>query len=267
MYCNYNQTENESNAQLIALNHPFRHDYRQLRDFFDGLKFACNSDARFFTFESRAEHSQYWGPHLKLSWNPGGSLDHFGNIYPAHDRWRDYMEEAAGVNFVGAYPSLDAGSWVIRTENPEFMVALRRLREDPADPFSENPYLSANSHLSLDAKSLTRHGKIVDLVSKFQAGGLLPVRTVRDDVVDEAPLPLDKKAFLLGNVREVTVTPRQVLIPLIGSDTRQAEKIVSDLTKLFDQGFPFVKAQKWLSKCLTKKAFDQIRRKYAHGVG
>ena len=46
---NSNQDESESCAFMAANGHPCATEYRALRQFFDGLKYACSSGARYFS--------------------------------------------------------------------------------------------------------------------------------------------------------------------------------------------------------------------------
>ncbi len=115
MYCGYNQNERSDDRLMEQLGHPYAKAYRKLRDFFDGLRYCCNSSARRFSYASGNENSEYWAPHLEVSWYPKG-LDGFWHVYPAHEDWEKYLRAAADAKWPkGVEPGLFGGTWYINT--------------------------------------------------------------------------------------------------------------------------------------------------------
>lgn len=108
-------------------------DYRKFRRFFDSLRYASNHSRRYFSFVHAHECSSYYAPKLDLSWYPQGTLHRFGQVYPAHEGWEAYIEEAARVQWEGAEPRLDAGSWSGVTGSEGLIADIRGIEDARAD--------------------------------------------------------------------------------------------------------------------------------------
>jgi len=115
-YQDYNQTEREDSRILKAKGHPNAKEYRALRDFFDTLKHFANSGARFYSFVSDDENTQYWAPELSIR----RLL-----LYPSDDGYIEYLK---GLDISQSDTYLDAGSWTIDTQNEEFFNAIEALQ-------------------------------------------------------------------------------------------------------------------------------------------
>ena len=83
-YFNYNQDERDDCRFMAANAHPDATQYRALRQFFDYLKYAWNSSARYFSYLHDNECATYRAPELTLTWRPVGFAG-FGHIHPAQD--------------------------------------------------------------------------------------------------------------------------------------------------------------------------------------
>jgi hypothetical protein len=249
--------------------------YRELRGFFDSLSYACNSSARRFSHKNKYERSEYWAPDLDLSWYPkGDELSNFGHIYPSHDRWSEYIQAVAAAGWPeGAEPGIKAGHWLIRTQNEKLRAALISLRDKgqsvtvkPAiDEETETVYYDVSIYFRGADEALALHRKIVALLQKYHKGYILPLRTPELEQADNAPLPLEQKQFMLGNVSEVTVKDRIVMVPLVTLPVDEPVLLghVNRLVDLLKQGFPFAQAKTWLEQWLTPAAFKDLEKQYA----
>lgn len=277
MYSSFNQSESRTYTLMVEKGHPLAAPYREMRGFFDSLAYACNSSARRFSYGNNFERAEYWAPELGLSWYPGGDeLGRFGHIYPSHERWDDYVQAVADAGWpAGASPELHAGSWNIRTQNENLRQAFLKLR-DKGQPIKVKPaicektetvYYEVETRFTglTTEKTLALHRKIVALLQKYHKGYVLPARTLEQEQADTAPLPLEQKQFMLGNVKEVTVKERMVLVPLVALPVDQALLLqhVNRIVDLVKNGFPFVQAKDWLEKWLTPAAFRELEQQYA----
>lgn len=274
-YCDYNQKESSTYRRMAETGHPFAENYSKLRAFFDELKYACNSNARFYSFKSQSECSEYWAPKLSLSSYPSGErFSEFGHIYPARDNWKQYIEAAAEAGYPPETgPKFEGGSWIITTQFGELVDILTSLgkagkiphvstrvgEDERATSFHISIYTDTNNY------PMAMHNRIVTAINKFHRGYILPKRTPELTAQDNAPLPLEQKKFMLANVKHVTVNDRQVLVPLIpmGPDTTVLQEAVNDLAILLNQGYPFENVRDWLQKFLKKESFDKLEAEFA----
>jgi hypothetical protein len=275
LYSSYNQSENSTSRQMAEKGHPMAMAYRKLRAFFDSLAYACNSSARRFSHKNDFECSEYWAPELDLSWYPKGEvLSHFGHIYPALERWNEYIQAVADAGWPeGAEPGLKAGSWLIRTQNEKLRAALLKLRDKghpitlkPAiDGETETVFYDVSVYFHKGAEDVALHHKIVTLLQKHHKGYVLPARTPEQAQADTAPLPLEQKQFMLGNVKEVTVKDRIVLVPLVALPMDETLVLghIDRVLGLIHEGFPFVQAKDWLQQWVTPETFKDFEQRYA----
>lgn len=276
-YCDFNQQERSDCALMVAKGHPHAAVYRELRGFFDSLRYACNSAARRFTHKDAYERSEYWAPSLDISWYPSGdALAKFGHIYPAHDRWEEYIEAAAEAGWPeGAGAKLEGGTWLIRTQNNDLRLAFEALRDKviPTARLAIKTEVEEGTQTAFyrieitlyDVKTaLKAHKKIVSLLKKFQKAYVLPLRTDEQNKADTAPVPLSEKKFTLANVKEVTVTDRHVLVPLVALPVDEATVLrhSDTLLSLVEQGLPFAPVAEWLKGFLTPECFSELQAKY-----
>jgi hypothetical protein len=273
-YCDYNQKEPLTCVNMAATGHPRAADYLKLRAFFDSLKYACNSRARLFSYKSEQDYSEYWAPELRLSSNPTNSdLAELKAHYSA-----DYNKYIAVVSSLGwpkeAGARLDGGSWLIHTVSEELTNAVSQLRNSTSRPagISVNldlsaavPYYRIEVNL-FEAMTLAINRKLQSIIREHHKGFILPKRDAEQDKKDTAALPLEEKRFSLGNVQDVTVTDRHVLVPLLPLpvDKTFLMGIVNKLVGLLEEGFPFSQAADWLQKFLEPKSFRELELKYGH---
>ena len=269
MYGDYNQQERDDCVFMAKSGHPFAEPYKALRAFFDGLKYACNSGARYYSYRNAHESAEYWAPKLQVSWHPSGALRKFGSIFPAHDNWEKYLHAAAEVAWEGAAPELDGGQWIVQTSNKKLRDALQALaaaRDEVAISISSVEGKPKVSMLTLRlSEDFHAHQAILDILGAHHADCVLPARTSQEDAEDTRELPLAEKKFSLSNVAALTITDRHVLAPLIPLGNQDLVlDTVSKLVKLFDKGFPFEQAQDWLQRFMTPKGFKSLQNQYAH---
>ena len=270
MYCDYNQKERSDCALMASLGHPKTKLYRSFREFFDGLKYAANSSARFFSYIDSHNSSEYWAPELSLTWRPTGqAFRGFVDVYPAHDDWDRYIKTAASAGWPeGCEPQLRTGTWNVTTTSEELMQALCDLCSKEKRANRPNVRRAASDDvaywditLGQQGMTLSFHRKVQKLLRQYHKGYILPKRKPEDTASDTAALPLQQKTFFLGNVKRLTVTDRQVLVPLIpiGTDTRLLEETVNGLVGLLRKGFPFAQAESWLKQFLKPAAFRKLQ--------
>ena len=127
LYDDYNQERRDDWTWMASNGHPHAAAYRQQRRFFDGLKYACNSGARWVSFVNHSEWSQYWRPQLGVSWLPkpfGGKT--FGEITPSMgDAWMEYLTHCASCGWPPeCRPSLCRGAIYVRSGTPRLVTVL-----------------------------------------------------------------------------------------------------------------------------------------------
>lgn len=276
-YCDFNQAP-RTDCMLMAENgHPAGAAYLELRAFYDTLKYASNAGARHFSHKHKLECSQYWAPTLDLGWYPDGELSHFGHIYPAHARWQEYVLAVAKAGWpAGAQPRLEGGSWIIRTQS----LALREKFQELKTKTAANGRFTVKTEIDVESKQAfysidvslydvsgapALQKKIVAQLKKHQKSYVIPERSAEQNAADTADLPLSKKKFALGNVDEVTVTARHVMVPLIAlpADESLLVKHCNALESLCAMGFPFAQVRDWLSRILAPASFNALQEKYA----
>ncbi|MBC8737335.1 hypothetical protein F6X40_11025 [Paraburkholderia sp. UCT31] len=264
-YCSFNQTERSDTEFMASNGHPFAKQYQKLRAFFDGLRYACNAGARVFSYKGEHEYAEYWKPELEVTGKPEGELRRFGHVYPAHELWNEYLAAAKELGWKDAGPRLRGGSWVIRTQSP----ALRdRLLEACAERKPNVRYDTGRgvNVIAVDIydPSPALHQAIVAALKEHHKGFVLPKRKAEHSQEDQAPLPLAEKQFALGNVKEVTVTDRQVLVPLVplGQGDAIVQSTANQLLDLVKAGFPFSQVREWLKKFLTADSFAHVENCY-----
>lgn len=264
-FADYNQGPRSDCAWLAQNGHPAAASYTTLRAFFDGLKYACNSAARLYSCRSSHERSEYWAPELSLSWFPTDSLRHFGQIYPSHPKWDDYLAAAKDASWTGAAPFLKGGQWIIHTQTPALLADIQALAADPTDPFEFSTYElpSSLAYYTLPVASVARHNRILALIDKHHADCILPSRTVDDDARLAVDLPMAEKTVLMGGGDNVFVRARTVLVPLLTPDKARTLPIVNALKTCLEQGLPFRQVEIWLGNALKKDAFAALKRRYS----
>lgn len=243
-FVDYNQGERQDSRFMADHGHPFAADYETLRAEFDRLRYACNSSERFVAFKDRDQFAECRSPELEVSWHPTG-IDGFYSLYPAHEKWMDYLAAAAAAGWPeGVEPRLKPGSLRVHTPDAKLVGAL---------------YAACNGHCQLDRESGTikfeAYPKTASemlaclaVVRRKMRRWVPPDRTEADAAGDASALPLAKKAFRVGNVRWVTVTDRSVLVPLVRlGDASSAASIATDLVNLCRQGFPYEPVRQWLA--------------------
>ena len=260
MYGNYNQKARSDTLFMSENGHPFAKEFVALREFFDSLSYASNASARWVSYSSKEESAYYFAPELDVAWYPRGALQHYGSVYPSHAFWKEYLGDAARIQWDGAEPMLNAGSWTIRTKNTALIDALRAL---------DNPHTSfvslQDGSIQVSLKqAAAMHWKVLDLVTTHQ-NAILPKRTPELDESDTAPLPLHLRKFTLANVEAVTLTDRAVLVPLIPLTANQNKLMaaVTALVALLEKGYPFSSMEAWLNQFLKPKAFKDLKAEYS----
>lgn len=258
-YCDFNQKERKDYKQMVALGHPGAKIYEHWRCFFDTLRYACNASARFYTFKNRSEWSQYWAPSLSVSWHPTDSLARFGQVYPAHEAWGTYLQEASKAAWVGAAPTIDLGTWHIKTSNPLLIDALHHLA---AEYGKESILGSGDTYCVCAADNPAVNRAVIALMRKHHKGYVWR-RPPQDGFEDEPALPLEQKTLVHANVTAVTVDARQVrvpLIPLSDAGAQLAKEVADELIWLVKQGFAWTQAGPWLKKMLTPTSYAEVER-------
>lgn len=272
MYSAHAQRERADTLFMAENGHPNAAAYQSLNSFFQSLRYACNSGARFFSYQNSDECSEYWRPDLKVSWSPLGPLSHFGHVYPAlGERWKEYLQAAADVGWEGATPWLDGGQWLVSTHRDDLVAELKSICAETSTQIRVNQTrLNGPFRLTIcygaDVAMLTSaHARITDALKKHHPGYVIPPRTGDDDAKDNAERPLAQKAFALGNVKELTVGPLQVLVPLmpLSGSMELLVDTVSKIEALLAQGYPFAQVESWLKKFLKPTAFKKLQAKYA----
>lgn len=263
-YCDFNQNERPDCRTMVMLGHPAAKKYTRMRKFFDQLRYACNASARYFSFKDVCEYSQYWAPELSLTWHPEGALSRFGHVYPAHAKWDEYLAAAAAAKWKGTTPSLDAGSWIVRTRSRELRDALSELRTSGVAVHAKSEADGFTLAVRI-GNSEAAHRAVLKLLREHHKACVLPKRADEQDALDNRAVPLAEKKFTLGNVVEVTVTDRHVMIPLIplGHDQTVHFEAVNKVVELLQQGYPFEQAGDWLKKFVKPSTFKDLARKYA----
>ena len=268
-YFNYNQDETESCAFMAANGHPNADEYRALRQFYDGLKYACNSSARYFSYLTEHECAEFWAPTLAVTDRPVGFAD-FGQLQPSQENeWARYIQSAALAGWPErTRPTLDQPGWILRTANPLLWAKLSQLScfKDRRVTFRtifrgdrwESKFSPVSSH-----DCLRDHADLVACIAMYQ--GELPPRDAGNDLADHAERPLSQKTFRYANVDHVTVTATTVCVPLIPLGTKGkviARDTAHRLFNLVEQGYPFNRVEKWFEKFLTPTAFFQLQRRF-----
>lgn len=270
-YCDFNQTAPDDGAKMVAAGHPNATAYAKLRGFFDGLRYACNSRARFFSFNSLTENSEYWAPELKLAWSPSGpEFQEFRTICRADDNWDRYIVAVAASGWpTGAGPGIDGGSWLIKTKSEAFATELSLLRNSTTRPEGINVHFDFSAEQQCYRVGIHLHAemtpafnrKLLVLIRKHHKGYILPKRRPEQDILDAAALPLAEKKFSFGSVKEVTVTERFVTVPLVAlpADKDLVLTISNKLLSLVDAGYPFNQVADWLKQFLTPASFRELQ--------
>ena len=275
MYCAYNQAEPANFALMVKLGHPCCEDYKSLRAFFDALKYASNSNSRLFSYVDSGELSEYSAPKLGLSWRPEG-IAGFSSIYPADEAWPAYIEKCAELGWPkGCTPHLFPGQWTIHTRQLELMDALDEYQETTTGARASRPWIvdgESSFHIVLSicapgpTMSLYRESQeqLLVILRRYHRKYILPARTEADDIEDGAAVPMKDKHLMLGNVEQVTITAKSVLVPLIplGATQAQITPIAEDVIEAVRQGLPFEQAEDWLSRVLDKKAFAEVKSQF-----
>lgn len=267
LYRDWNQKARLDDAMMAARGHPDAPAYRRLRAFFDRLRFANNASARFYTWIGEHEYAAYWAPRLSLSWYPTGLPD-YCHVYPAHDRWHDYIDAAAAADWPpGVAPGLVGGQWTIATCRPALRDALADFaaEQETATCTLDKAADDVIATVRLRQDALALHARVLRLLRQHQRDGILPRRQACDDAADTCSLPLAEKRCMLGNVKQVTINDRHVLIPLVPPGLAAGDTIlqaVRDLIALVEEGLPFEQASDWLRTVLKADAYGALQRRH-----
>ncbi len=271
LYGDWSQAERRDVAFMAAQGHPHADEYRRLRAWFDGLKYASNASARFHSYIDERNHSEYWAPELWIDWNAQGLGGFHGQIYPAMgERYDAYLSALADAGWPESHsPDLRPGSMTIATSDPAMREAL-----DQAGYGSAARQHNGNTHYQIFPDSPEALDELRAIVDAHQLPqGALPPRTAADDHLAMAERPMADKSVTFANVDEIEVTPARVLVPMIAANDSAAnmEKIrtASDsLLELVAQGLPPEQARVYLQHTVKPDVLDDhlARATAAYGL-
>ena len=198
-YFNDNQDERDDFRFMAANGHPYAANYRMLRTFFDTLKYACGSSARYFSYLNPNECTQFRAPGLMVNWNPLGFAE-LHHVHPAKvEEWQQYLGAAAKADWPAqTRPSLHQPAWIFYTENTVLWAKLNQLacvREQRVTV--QSTYRNGRWEGLLEPSSsrllLSDQIDISMCLARYQ--GELPKRCHRDDQSHQAERPLAQKTF------------------------------------------------------------------------
>lgn len=264
-YCHYNQTPGQNSEWMADHGHPMASQYRRLRSFFDRLRFACNSGARYFTYQDENNYSEYWAPSLELTREPRGeAFSSFYHAYPAMgEHWDNYLKAAAEAGWPATVdPRLDSGTWLVSTTDEAMAHALSSVVGVNGEPLDKDVW-----SFRVYDPGFQKVRTIRRVIWLHQKDAVLPYRQPEDENADRQALPLPQKHFALGYVERVTVTDYHVLVPLIPvgeAGMVKLEENVNALVDLLGQGFPWSQCEPYLKKHLKRGAFNRLARQ--HGL-
>lgn len=274
LYCDFNQKEDVDSAFMAANAHPETGAYKELREFFDSLKYACNSGARIFSWSNYCERTEYWKPTLEIGNAPKtDALAKFYNISPSNNLWGDYLKASAQAGWPDdVAPKLYGGRWLIRTSSTAFahdVVTLcdRELGTGVVKARTEK--CQGSSYTTIDICVFERmtvrlHRMVEEVIRMHHADQVQPMRTQQDEAADVAELPLSQKSFRLARVKELTITARAILVPIVpfGEKEKFLHRLIADVLLLVEQGLPFGQVKGWLQRFLTNEALRRIESRF-----
>lgn len=277
MFCYNKQSPDIADEHLAQMGHPWAAAYGQLRVFFDGLRYASNAGARWFSYKDIHESAQYHAPGLRLSWYPDGSgLEFTENYPPAQVGWCDYIDAVAAAGWPDeTKPSLNGGSWLIRTKQQDLHDTLKTLVDKYCKPGSFNGYLrmeTVNGYYEImltptDDLTPTLNGVIIALLKKYHEGFVVPTGPAPVEPPQPEFLPMADRRVILGNVKQLTVTGIAVVVPLIApGDDAKVAYAVKMFVSLFTSGYPFENAEPWLKKYAAADTFNALKTKFGKSV-
>lgn len=116
-YADFNQSEPYTQKLYIDNGHPDAIPYRRLRAFFEQLQWAANSTARFYSYNSENEHTEFWAPRLGVK-----NIPHRLTVRD-REEYTTHVNENMNLTQSNTYSSM--GSWYITTHNVDFFEAIR----------------------------------------------------------------------------------------------------------------------------------------------
>lgn len=240
-YAHYNQQEPQWSRWMAEHGHPYARQYCRLRLLFDGLRYACNSRTRFVAFRNRENYVSYSAPELTVH-NPHQTdwqCEFRG--YPVDRNYPEFLQAVANHHWPAeCLPRLHCGSFDITTQNKQFIVAAGKLLGVVPQACEARTWRL--DYWGVSPGSMSRTLKLWRLVRHYTAADWLPARTPDDDEVDEAPLPLAYKHFVVSQGDDVVVTDHCVIVPRIklgpaGQD--QVNRAIQRLISLCHDGYPW----------------------------
>jgi hypothetical protein len=238
-YSDYNQAELKDCLFMEANGHPDAAVYRRLRNRFDELSYACNSSARLISYQDERNYAEYWAPKLEIHWADTPYYPAMGEIYHA------WLEKQAKSGWSDRTTDLNAGSVIIQTADPAFQAGIRAVNAE---------FGITCVPRGLTYQIFTRSSEHVDalfaLIENHQKDFILPKGQFR--LVE---VPMAQKSVRLGNVSEVTIKERSVLVPLIPlSDSIEVHakllRWAEQLLECIELGLHPDLARDWLSKAI-----------------
>ena len=287
LYAHFNQLENPACKYLVNHGHPHASEYVILRAEFDLLKYASDSGERRIAYRNEGENSQYRAPELRITSNwttnydddseDRMSLDIQGRLNPYWclyagddwDKWAKLVEVAEEVGWPKELkPRIKYGAFDVCTRNYRLVSDLVRALKRPVEtcswhsvPEDVEPYW----RFLFSTDSLKSTQEVFQAIRRRQSRWVLPERTIDDDEVDRAPLPLHEKEFVIGRVKVVTETDYALIIPMIPLNAEGNKVIAQTMSALVgycDKGYPWKGPvrdyfEKWLKYKKDLKSYDK----------
>jgi hypothetical protein len=173
-YWNDNQNEPYTQPLYVENGHPDATAYRRERAFFEQLRWAANSSARFYSFTTHQDSTSFWSPHL--------GVKHLPAMTPPRDR-DGHTQLIEQVELTAENTYLSHGTWVITTTDQSFFEAVRDLARScernltgihvPSDYSEQRPGWETADHFS----------------ARFPAGSVREVQAAKE-LIDEWVSPL-----------------------------------------------------------------------------
>lgn len=259
IYCAWNQEESELQAMMAQKGHPYAAAYSSQRAFFDTLRYACNSHARWFAYQSEKENAEFWAPELILPDRPGG-LEAFGS-----PSYRFSPDEAIEACLKAGWPDevgarFSPGQWIVETTQDE--LRSRIIQEFGTVTSTQDGYLVIRPERD---KATEQHARILELLTWSMSDGVLPTRHV-DKSEFAPPLALHQKTMAYGGCGTVVETDRHILVPLVPlgrSSQDLIHSIANSLIGYIEKGLPFSECEDWFRKFLTVSTVENLRKQFA----
>jgi hypothetical protein len=175
----------------------------------------------------------------------------------------DYLKAAARAGWPeGCEPELDSGHLLVETTDARlvgrlFVAAGGFIVQRQKGVWSARIY----------TKTATPMLECLRIVERHWRRWTPPARDAQQDAADAAPLPVAQRLFRFANVDTVTLTDRQLLVPLITADAQGALKgrrIATDLVNLCrSEGYPYFGAVRdWLIGVVTPAELKKLDREF-----